>query len=380
MTRCVLTYQAVPELHNCNSDVYPAIPPSYSMSGTLDVAAPVEGSQQGSTPRPPATTVHNSTVFTLDPTTKALLAHLPKLGITRGMVENKCRAIKFDLFAHNTARMKFDQEYFPAMNDQLFKLRRVIFDNVPGIKPSDGQAMIAAVELELYLRCYVELQAIVPRPLILQNDNAVKCPAQWHQKNFLIRALIFVDSTIRKTPENDMPIWHACCWLEAMQWQAEIHDLWIHAISEHGTQKGLERGDLVNAIYEPQQSTSQVPTMPIMPLTRRPGRPPGSLNRTTLVRNAVKTQKKHQPQFSQPHTTTPSFYQQPYPPSQLQLPAFSPEIMPSLPRLQLQFPVMQTYGGDATNETQNDANQGYQSFETLQSNLQDLQDFTFDLS
>ncbi|KAJ9650857.1 hypothetical protein H2198_009844 [Neophaeococcomyces mojaviensis] len=289
----------------------------------------------------------------LDPVTTALLADLPDLGITCEMVQDICRAVKFNSSAPSIVQIKFSQAYIPEMNDRLLKMRRAIFAQIPAANPNEARYVIEAIETDLYRRCYDELQAIVPKSLKVPNDNNTKRPAQWHQMNFLIRTLLYIDTTIRNTPQSDLHVWHACCWLEAMQWQFDIHDAWIDAIVNHAKRKGPGNEEAANQARKHQHSTSAQPEA--KPGTRRPGRPPGSLNKTTIAKNAEEAQRQVH-QFPKPQTSASTDQRLTLSPQQT-LPSFDLPLTLPLPRPQVMYqPALNhEFGG---NKAYDDGNQG----------------------
>ncbi|KAK5099575.1 hypothetical protein LTR70_002345 [Exophiala xenobiotica] len=107
----------------------------------------------------------------------------------------------------------------------------------------------------------------------------------YDQLHRLMQVLREVDKKLRDVDEADLPVFEACCTVAAMKWQIDIHKHWIAELGGDKKRKNRDGDDSASPLRKHRRTTSVESTSDENSVApkRRPGRPPGALNKTTVA-------------------------------------------------------------------------------------------------
>lgn len=216
---------------------------------------------------------------------------LPSLDLTLETCMDRARGLDFEPMAHlvigEKMRGHMDRmsPVFTRLHDALATHLGVSMQNID--TDPDVKAKLATYKRALYAKAEYEVKtASQLDPDMLDQDDH---PAQ-HQLNLLFHTIKDLDGNIRSVPAEDLKVWKASCYITAMRWQKEIHEAWIEELlmdEQQRSESVLSDDDLSDSRLRASRrkhrlSESSVEKSSSSP-KRRPGRPPGSKNKTATA-------------------------------------------------------------------------------------------------
>lgn len=218
------------------------------------------------------------------PHMQALIEQVPSLGLDLNKCKGRCGRIVFDVLAPVELSDRF-QKHKELLSKIITELSLVVAARL-GI-PSDGPEAGLRIEefvQALYYKAREELHQAArvqqPFPPIAKSGSF-----SYNQLCCLMQVLREVDKMLRAVDKDDLPVFEACCTVAAMQWQLDIHKHWIAELGGDKKRKNHEDDDSAGGSRKHRRTTSIESKSDESNTVskRRPGRPPGALNKTTVA-------------------------------------------------------------------------------------------------
>jgi len=231
-------------------------------------------------PAKPQSRIHDSA----SPHMQALIEQVPSLGLDLNKCKGRCGRIVFDVLAPVELSDRF-KKHKESLSKIIAELSLVVAAHL-GIPSDDPNARSRIEEFvqALYYKAREELHQAArlqqPFPPVAKSGSF-----SYNQLCCLMQLLREVDKMLRAVDKDDLPVFGACCTVAAMQWQIDIHKHWIAELGGDKKRKDHENDDSAGGLRKHRRTTSIESKSDESNTVsrRRPGRPPGALNKTTVA-------------------------------------------------------------------------------------------------